>query len=211
MPNRSTSTPRSAETVNPTDVGLHDARQPQPGDSRQPRKDVALEGFAALADGTTFGLRVLDLSYDGCKVEAKLALLPGVKLKVSMLGLGGALDAVVRWSKDGKAGLKFGNEQPIEKVQKERIEERVPLSADASIRRAGRDGYRVRLFDITRTGCKVEFVERPKQGELLWVKFACLEPVEARVRWVEGFYGGLEFVRPIYPAVFELLVQRLRA
>ena len=58
-------------------------------------------------------------------------------------------------------------------------------------------------------GCKVEFVERPRMDELVWVKFDWLAAIEAEVCWVDGFFGGLKFLRPIYPAVFELLLARL--
>jgi hypothetical protein len=33
--------------------------------------------------------------------------------------------------------------------------------------------------------------------ELLWAKFDGLDAFESRVCWVDGFYGGLEFVRPM--------------
>jgi len=198
-----------------TSVDILDRLQRQPeaaaSADRQPRREVELRGFAVLPDGTTFGIAVLNLSYDGCKVASELSLLPGLNLKVSILGLAGALDAVVRWSKDGKAGLKFGGDEPAERAQKPRKEERLQLSAAASLRRGGRDSYKTQLFDLTGVGCKIEFIERPKAGELLWVKFAGLEPLEATVRWVDGFTGGLEFVRPIHPAVFDLLLVRLRA
>jgi len=177
---------------------------------REPRREVDLSGYAVLDDGTTFGLSVVDLSYDGCKVETEIALLPGLKLKVSIVGLGGAIAATVRWSKDGTAGLIFSAAGSAKASQKPRQHQRLELTAQVSLRRAGREHYQARLFDLTPTGCKVEFIERPKAGELLWVKFTALDSLEAIVRWVDGFYGGVEFARPIYPAVFDLLVARLR-
>ena len=177
---------------------------------REPRRRVELEGFGALTDGTTFRVKVLDLSYDGCKVETGIALFPGLKLKVSMLGLGSALDAEVRWYRDGQAGLQFNPEENAPESKVPRKEERVELAAELSLRRFGRANYKARLFDLAPTGCKVEFVERPLVDELLWVKFDGLDAVEAKVRWIDGFYGGLEFVRPIYDAVFQMLLARLR-
>jgi hypothetical protein len=189
------------------------ARSHEPGEaiSRQPRREVDLSGYAALDNGTTFRISVLDLSYDGCKVQTELALLPGLRLKLSILGLGGALEAVVRWSRGRKAGLKFSSRDIPQAANKRREHERFAVTANASLRRVGRDAYQARIFDFTTSGCKVEFIERPKIGELLWVKFSGLDSIEAKVRWVDNFYGGLEFVRPIYPAVFELLLARLRA
>lgn len=177
---------------------------------REPRRAVELNGYGVLDDGTTFGVSVIDLSYDGCKIETAIALLPGVKFRFSVLGFGSAVEATVRWYKDGHAGLKFNSEDALQKVEAPRQHPRIQLSAELSLRRMGRQHFQCRLFDLTPTGCKVEFVERPRSGEMLWVKFAGLDAIEATVRWVDGFYGGLEFVRSIYPAVFELLLERLK-
>jgi hypothetical protein len=180
-------------------------------ETRQPRRQVALNGFGVLDDGTTFAISVVDLSYDGCKVATDLALIPGLILKVSILGARGAIPAVVRWYREGRAGLKFSPEDEPAAAQTPRGYERIELTAKLSLRRTGRQQYLAHLFDIAPTGCKVEFIERPRRDESLWVKFDGLDGIEATVRWVDGFYGGLEFVRPIYPAVFDLLLARLRA
>ena len=47
-------------------------------------------------------------------------------------------------------------------------------------------------------------------AERLDTMLSSFDSIEATVRWVDGFYGGLEFVRPIYPAVFDILLVRLR-
>jgi len=41
------------------------------------------------------------------------------------------------------------------------------------------------------------------------VKFDGIEAMDAEVCWLEGFTAGLRFVRPMHPAVFDLLVERL--
>ena len=88
---------------------------------------------------------------------------------------------------------------------------RIGLEAELSIRRSGQKTYRANVHDVSREGCKVEFVERPMLDEIVWVKFEGLEALEAMVCWVEGFSVGLEFQRPVHPAVFEVLLQRLAA
>ncbi len=196
-----------------THYGRHGRAPQAEGDEhanfRELRRVVALDGFGALEDGTTFAGSVIDLSYDGCRIETAIALLPGVKLKISVLGLGGALDAVVRWCRRGHVGLKFSPVVVTQRLETPRKHDRVEVTAQLSLRRAGRSHYRARLFDLTNTGCKVEFIERPRREELLWAKFDGMDSLEAAVRWIDGFYGGLEFVRPIHPAVFELLLARL--
>ena len=87
---------------------------------------------------------------------------------------------------------------------------RVALDAEVALRRSGRNNYRVQVFDLSPEGCRIEFVDRPDIDEMLWVKFEGLEAVPATVCWLRGPLAGLEFGRPIHPAVFEVLLGRLR-
>ncbi|GAA3885953.1 hypothetical protein GCM10022276_01300 [Sphingomonas limnosediminicola] len=183
---------------------------PQPEPRREPRRAVDLAGFALLEDGSTLELALTDLSYDGCQVKTDEVLEPGTKLKLSVVRLG-ALDAYVRWCADGRAGLSFNPDASFEREVAPRKYDRIELAAEVQLRRVGRQKYQGRTFDVSPKGCKVEFIERPRAGEMLWIGFDGLDPVEAEVRWIDGFFGGVEFVRPIYPAVFDLLLARLGA
>lgn len=86
--------------------------------------------------------------------------------------------------------------------------QRVGLSAEVTLRRTGLGSYRVEIIDVSLHGCKAEFVERPKLGELVWVKFDKLQSLAATVCWIRGVQMGLEFEKPIHPAVFEMLVSK---
>lgn len=86
---------------------------------------------------------------------------------------------------------------------------RVGLTAEVTLRRAGKSVYRVRVFDASPQGCKLEFIERPDLDEFLFVKFEGMELLEARVCWIDGFAAGVEFQKPIHPAVFEMLIAKL--
>jgi hypothetical protein len=90
-----------------------------------------------------------------------------------------------------------------------RRSERVVLDADVSLRRPGQLSYRVKVFDASLHGCRVEFVERPQLGEQLWVKFDALQALEAEVCWIDGFTAGVNFIQPIHPAVFDRLTSGL--
>ena len=180
-----------------------------PQNHREPRRTVALEGFGVLPGGQTFSLSVMDLSYDGCRIETEIALLPGTKFQISVTGLGRAADTIVRWAKEGSAGLEFYPEEQVEASHIARAFNRAALTAEISLRRQGRQSYIANLFDLTPKGCRVEFIETPRAGEKMWAKIDAFDSIEATVRWVEGFYGGLEFSNPIYPAVFDLLLARL--
>lgn len=86
---------------------------------------------------------------------------------------------------------------------------RVGLEAEVVLRRTGQSNYRVQVHDASPDGCKLEFVERPRLDERVWIKFDGMDAVEALVCWVEGNAAGVEFTRPIHPAVFQTLVARL--
>lgn len=88
---------------------------------------------------------------------------------------------------------------------------RVALQAEVQLRRTGQHHYRVNVFDISPEGCKLEFVERPRLDETVWVKFDGYDAIESSVCWIEGHSAGIEFVRPIYPAIFENIVARLKS
>lgn len=173
---------------------------------RDSRRPVMLPGFAALADGSRFEIMVVDLSYDGCCIETPIGLLPGTRLELAVLRLG-TLISWVRWYGGGKAGLCFN--AVAAPTQKPRLHERVELSAAIGLRRPGRQQYQTTLANLTPSGCRAEFVERPKEGEVIWTKLDGLEALEGRVRWVDGFKGGIEFTRAIHPAVFDLLLTRI--
>jgi hypothetical protein len=175
---------------------------------RRERRRVAMVGYALRADGSSVEVMVLDLSYEGCGVECPIALQPGEPLKLSVLRRG-AISCEVRWYDNGRAGLVF---EPEESTSQHlpRKTDRVAIDAEVAMRRIGNVNYRVRVFDASPEGCKVELVERPRVGEHVLVKMPGIETLDAEVCWVEGFTAGLRFEKAVHPAVFDLLVERLR-
>lgn len=95
------------------------------------------------------------------------------------------------------------------RAQPPRQSTRVALDAEVTLRRPGHNNFRVRVFDASPQGCKIEFVERPRLGDHIWIKFGDLEALQAIVCWMSGFAGGVRFEKPIHPAVFEMLVAKL--
>jgi hypothetical protein len=89
--------------------------------------------------------------------------------------------------------------------EKPRGAHRLEFAAEVGIRRTGVHSYRVRVFDASPEGCKIEFVECPAIGERIWVKFDNLEALEGTVRWLDGHTGGVQFERPLHEAVFQRL------
>ncbi len=189
--------------LHPTAFGLEEGPV-----KRRERRSVTMRGFIALEDGTTAEAYLLDLSYEGCGIETTVELTPGQEVKLSVLRRG-AINAVVRWSSDRKAGLVFTSDKAANKQLQPRVAARKSVAAEVLLRRLGKINYRVRLFDLSPEGCKVELIERPSQGEHLMLKFEAFEVMDAEVCWVDDFIAGLRFEKPFHPAVFDLLIARL--
>jgi hypothetical protein len=180
----------------------------EPVDRRE-RRQVSLRALAIREDGSTAEIILLDLSYEGCGIETPVDLRAGESIKLSVLHRG-VIDAHVRWFEKGRAGLIFEPEKNEAREHWPRQNERVSLSADVSLRRLGRNNYRVRVNDLSPDGCKVELVEQPRLREHMLVKFEGLEVLDCEVCWIDGYVAGLRFEKPMHPAVFDLLLQRLR-
>lgn len=175
---------------------------------RRERRPVSLRGYTVREDGSNVEVLLLDLSYDGCGIETPIDFDVGEQVKLSVMRRG-AIDACVRWSSNGRAGLVFEAEENPDKQYWPRRFERTALSAEVTMRRLGNFNFRVRVFDVSPSGCKVELIERPRIDEHVLVKFEGLEVLEAEVCWIEGNSAGLRFEKSIHPAVFDLLLARL--
>ena len=173
---------------------------------RAARRPVEFPAHLVLGGEFLVDVRVVDLSYDGCQIDVPRVLHAGDPVHLSVGGRG-KIQASVRWCKNGRAGLKFADqEQPRELIK--RKNKRRGEGMEAQLRRLGRRSYWVELRDLSPDGCMIDLVERPSLGELVQVKLPGLETLAARVRWVDNYVAGLKFERAIHPAVFELLVER---
>jgi hypothetical protein len=175
---------------------------------RANRRPVEFPAHLVLGDGAMLDVRVLDLSYDGCRIDVPQIVFEGDSVQLSVQGRG-MIQATVRWCKDGLAGLKFPDEEDQARKQAARMGKRRTAAMEAQLRRIGRLAYWVELRDLSPEGCMIDLVERPAMDEVMQVRLPGLETVQARVRWVDNYVAGLKFERPIHPAVFELLLQRM--
>ena len=174
---------------------------------RPTRRPVEFPAHLVLAGGMVVDVRVVDLSYDGCQIDAPGVLFEGDKVQLSVGGRG-MIEATIRWCKNGRAGLKFEDQaQPDTVIQRKGL--RRGAGMEAQLRRLGRLAYSVELRDLSPDGCMIDLVERPALDEVMQVKLPGLETLQARVRWVDNYIAGLKFERPMHPAVFELLLQRM--
>jgi hypothetical protein len=69
--------------------------------------------------------------------------------------------------------------------------------------------FEVALENVSSGGCRLEMLEECEIGEDVIARFPDLEPLGARVRWKMGATAGFQFSRPIHPAVFGSLLDRL--
>jgi len=178
---------------------------------RSARRHVSLQALITRQGGKVAEVRMLDLSHDGCGIETPVELIPGEPISLSVSGHG-SLPTLVRWYRDGRAGLHFEAEEEDaqQKQQTPRASPRVPVSVNVTLRRVGQRQYQVRVTDLSPEGCKVDLVERPRIGEHMHLKFDGLEVIVGEVCWVEGFVAGLRFEKPIHRSVFDLLLERLK-
>jgi hypothetical protein len=177
-------------------------------ESRPERRAVDLNGYVMLSDGSSVEAVLLDLSYEGCRIKSSAPLASGdrVRLSVSRMGL---IDADVRWYDDGVAGLAFTVEDAPAQMHWPRQSERVPVTATVTLRKPGKPNFQAKAFDVSPEGCKVEFIDRPIVGDIVWIKLGSFENLEAEVCWVEGTLMGLNFAKTFHTAVFALLMEQL--
>lgn len=168
-----------------------------------------MRGYLIRDVSTRHVIELVDLNYGGCGIHTPVELRPGERVELTVVGRG-SIPAEVRWYNDGHAGLDFAVVEAPRKVVDRRTG-RASIEAEVGLRVLGRNNYRVWVRDLSTDGCKVDLVERPREGDHMSVKFDGLEALDADVCWVEGHTAGLMFKNRIHPAVFELLLQRLGA
>ena len=86
---------------------------------------------------------------------------------------------------------------------------RVSTTSQVHARRIPGTNFEVALHNVSAAGCRIEMIEECEEGEDIIARFPQLEPLGARVRWTDGPVAGLQFARPIHPAVFGSLLERL--
>lgn len=87
---------------------------------------------------------------------------------------------------------------------------RVETMAEVTLRHPGHGKYRVRLFDLSPEGARIELVEQIAVGELAWVRFDGLAAIGARICWVESHVAGIRFETPLHSAIFEQVRDRCK-
>jgi PilZ domain len=87
---------------------------------------------------------------------------------------------------------------------------RIELQTQAGLRQLGYRPKKIELLDISNLGCRVEMAEQLTLGESVWLRLPGLESIHAHVAWTRDWTAGLEFAKPLHPAVLEMLLARLK-
>ena len=85
--------------------------------------------------------------------------------------------------------------------------ERKDLVVGAALRQRGAHAITVQVMDLSVTGFRAATHLTLENGSDIWMKLPGLESLHARVVWQRGHMIGCEFVRPLHPAVLEMLVR----
>jgi hypothetical protein len=93
---------------------------------------------------------------------------------------------------------------------KGRRAERVSVELGAGLRQRGASGVGVQIMDLSTDGFRVATHLQLEVGTDVWLRLPGLEPSHSRVVWCEGNFTGCAFVRPLHPAVVDMVVARAR-
>lgn len=85
---------------------------------------------------------------------------------------------------------------------------RLPVDLGAALRQRGASGVAVRVMDLSPHGFRAATHLELPEGADVWLRLPGLEPTHANVAWSEGHYIGCKFVRPLHPAVVDMIARK---
>ena len=119
------------------------------------------------------------------------------------------------WSLPSEFGTPFMSGElttdirPAATSRASRKSERVALEIGAGLRQRGGTGVGIQIVDLSTDGFRATTHLQLEKGADVWLRLPGLEPLAAKVIWADPHRAGMQFERPIHPAVFELLLSRL--
>jgi hypothetical protein len=120
----------------------------------------------------------------------------------------GAWDSKLR-SSSGDAQVKsfFAELSTSNQTAHERAAERINVSMNAALRQRGASGVSVQIGDLSIKGFRATTHLELQPGTDVWLRMPGIEPVHARAVWARGHQVGCEFIRPLHPAVLDMIVR----
>ncbi|MDT9599314.1 PilZ domain-containing protein [Sphingosinicella rhizophila] len=96
----------------------------------------------------------------------------------------------------------------FENSSEHRKSERRDVALGAGLRQRGASSVTVEILDLSVHGFRAETHLELEPGTDLWLKLPGLESLHGRVAWMRGHLLGGEFVRPLHPAVLDMIVSK---
>ncbi|MBV9931547.1 MAG: PilZ domain-containing protein [Alphaproteobacteria bacterium] len=87
---------------------------------------------------------------------------------------------------------------------------RTDVVLGAGLRQRGAHAVTVQIMDLSTHGFRAATHLELEPGADVWLKMPGLESMHARVAWMRGHLMGCEFVRPLHPAVLDMVVRAAR-
>ena len=84
---------------------------------------------------------------------------------------------------------------------------RTEVVLGAGLRQRGAHAVTVQVLDLSTIGYRAATHLELVPGSDVWLKMPGLESLHARVVWMRGHLMGCEFVRPLHPAVLDMIVR----
>ena len=91
--------------------------------------------------------------------------------------------------------------------EESRRAERAGVLLGAGLRQRGAHAVTVQVLDLSVTGFRAATHLELMPGSDIWLKLPGLESLHSRVVWMQGHLLGCEFVRPLHPAVLDMIVR----
>jgi hypothetical protein len=87
---------------------------------------------------------------------------------------------------------------------------RADVVLGAALRQRGAHAVTVQILDLSTHGFRAATHLDLMTGSDVWLKLPGLESLHSRVVWMRGHLMGCEFVRPLHPAVLDMVVRAAR-
>ncbi|MGQ0558619.1 MAG: PilZ domain-containing protein [Sphingosinicella sp.] len=89
--------------------------------------------------------------------------------------------------------------------------DRIHMTMAAGLRQRGASGVSVQIMDLSTDGFRAATHLDLPAGTDVWLRLPGLEASQAQVVWARGNFIGCAFLRPLHPAVLEMVVAKSQA
>ncbi|MDB5691353.1 MAG: PilZ protein [Alphaproteobacteria bacterium] len=103
--------------------------------------------------------------------------------------------------------MEFTGELSTEPGSEGRRAARAEVVLGAGLRQRGAHSVTVQIVDLSTDGFRAATHLDLFPGSDVWLKLPGLESLHGRVVWMRGHLMGCQFVRPLHPAVLDMIVR----